>query len=164
MTKSEVIVRSAETKDVLRIAEFNIAMAKETENEMLDPKTVAEGVKEVIEDSGKGFYLVAETKDSNQEIVGQVLVTFEWSDWKNKNLWWLQSVYVAPSYRKNKIFSKLFYKLVDLAQIKGNVGGLRLYVVKHNSTAKDVYKSLGFKKTYYEMFERDLPAKRRNAR
>lgn len=164
MMKSNILIRLAETKDALRIAEFNVRMAEETENEMLNLETVVKGVKEIIKDTQKGFYLVAETTTPKTEIVGQLLVTYEWSDWKNKNLWWLQSVYVATNHRKNKVFSRLFHRLVEMAQIEGNIGGFRLYVEKNNETAKKVYRSLGFRNAPYEMYEMELPTERARAR
>jgi ribosomal protein S18 acetylase RimI-like enzyme len=146
-------VRRAETRDLSRIADFNMRMAGETERKELNAKDVRKGVEAVLKDRGKGFYLVAETGNS-REIVGQLLVTFEWSDWRNKNFWWIQSVYVEPEARNQGIFTQLYRKLGDLADLEGQVCGFRLYVDRSNFAAKRIYESIGFRMTSYEMYEK----------
>ena len=136
-----------------RIADFNIRMAEETELKELNAKDVRKGVEAVLKDPGKGFYLVAETGNS-REIVGQLLVTFEWSDWRNNNFWWIQSVYVEPEARNQGVFTQLCRKLGDLADSEGQVCGFRLYVDKSNVAAKRIYESIGFRMTSYEMYEK----------
>ena len=84
------------------------------------------------------------------------MVTFEWSDWKNKNFWWIQSVYIDKKYRNKKVFSQLYRTVIKIALSKKSVGGIRLYVEKHNNSAKQVYESLGMKKTPYEIYEKIL--------
>ena len=148
-------VRRAETRDLSRIADFNVRMAKETEHKELRPEDVRKGVEAVLNDPGKGFYLVAETRES-REIVGQLLVTFEWSDWRNKNCWWIQSVYVEPDARNQGIFTQLCRKLEHLADSEGEICSFRLYVDKGNDAAKRVYESMGFRITLYEMYEKEL--------
>jgi len=110
----------------------------------------------VIEDTQKGFYLVAEKRGDRPIIVGQLLVTYEWSDWRNQNIWWIQSVYVQKKFRNQKIFSKLYNHVVDIARNKKNICGIRLYVKEQNESAKQVYETLGMTKTSYEIYEKGL--------
>jgi ribosomal protein S18 acetylase RimI-like enzyme len=147
-------VRRAETLDLSRIIDFNIRMAKETEQKELKADDVYKGVKAVLNDSCKGFYLVAET-GKTRKIAGQLMVTFEWSDWRNKNSWWIQSVYVEPEARNQGVFTQLYRRLVELADSEGEVCGFRLYVDRGNETAKRVYESIGFRITSYEMYEKE---------
>lgn len=148
-----IVIRKAEPRDIKSVVNFNIKMAEETEGKELDRDIVLEGVKAVIEDPDRGFYLVAETRMGSTRTVGQLLVTFEWSDWRNKYFWWLQSVYVDEKYRNQKIFFRLYRRTVEMAKDRKDVCGLRLYVEKHNKTAKQVYEDLGMTKTSYEMYE-----------
>jgi ribosomal protein S18 acetylase RimI-like enzyme len=131
-------------------------MAKETEGKTLDRNIVREGVKTVLSNELKGFYLLAEENEGARVICGQLMVTFEWSDWRNKYFWWIQSVYVDKKYRNKKVFSHLYRAVIEMALSDGSVGGLRLYVEKHNDSAKRVYESLGMKKTPYEIYEKSL--------
>jgi ribosomal protein S18 acetylase RimI-like enzyme len=151
---TELIIRNALLKDLTKIVEFNLRMAKETENKNLDASAVHKGVRALINDPHKGFYLVAEKPDEG--IVGQLMVTFEWSDWRNKWFWWIQSVYIQQKYRNQKVFSDLYNYLKELAMNSNNVYGIRLYVEKDNLSAKLAYTSLGLIKTSYEMFESRL--------
>jgi len=145
-----VTIRKAVLRDVETIANYNIQMAMETEDKKLDKKVVLKGVKAVIKDPRKGFYLLAEKKDA---IFGQLMITFEWSDWRNKCFWWIQSVYVDRRYRNQKIFTSLYREIMRLAISTDDVCGLRLYVEEHNESAKKVYKKLDLRRTSYEMFE-----------
>ncbi|MGE5343027.1 MAG: N-acetyltransferase family protein [Candidatus Omnitrophota bacterium] len=148
--KEKFKIRKAELRDVETIANFNIRMAKETENKDLDPETVLRGAKAIIKDPHKGFYLVAVHHD---EIIGQLMVTNEWSDWRNLYFLWIQSVYVREDYRKQGIFRSLYHFLEDIARYRKDVAGLRLYVEKHNETAIQTYESLGMYNSGYEMYE-----------
>lgn len=143
-------IRKAEMRDTGTIANFNRSMAKETESKELDADTVLRGTKAIIKDPHKGFYLVAE---HNGEIIGQLLVTKEWSDWRNKFFLWIQSVYIVPEHRKKGVYRGLYDHLVDIAQYKKNVTGIRLYVEKQNTAAKAVYESLGMYDPGYDMYE-----------
>ena len=156
MTEDCVVIREARYDDVQSIAKFNMEMALETENKKLEETIVDKGVRAVIEDSQKGFYLVAEKRGDRPSIVGQLLVTYEWSDWRNQNIWWIQSVYVQKNFRNQKIFSKLYNHVVDIARNEKNICGIRLYVEEQNESAKQVYKTLGMKKTSYEIYEKEL--------
>ena len=131
-------------------------MAKETEEKSLDRKIVLKGVQTVLSNESKGFYLLAEDNEGPRIVVGQLMVTYEWSDWRNKNFWWIQSVYVDKKYRNKKVFSKLFTAAAKMALSTGSVDALRLYVEKNNNSAKQVYESLGMTKTSYEIYEKSL--------
>jgi len=143
-------IRKGELQDAKAIARFNIMMAKETENKELDFDTVFRGVKALIKDPHKGFYLVAESKG---EIVGQLMVTPEWNDLRNMNFLWIQSGYVREDLRKQGIFFALYHHLMDLAHYKKKVAGLRTYVEVNNETAKEVYEALGMHKPGYDLYE-----------
>ncbi len=148
--KDEIIVRKAGAKDMDAIIRYNIMMAKETEDMDLDYETVVRGVKAVMEDPHRGFYLVAE---KGEEIVGQLMVTDEWSDWRNKYFLWLQSVYVRKDHRNQKVFSRLYHYLMDITKSRHDVAGFRLYVEKNNHLAKKVYEALGMSKSIYDIYE-----------
>ena len=143
-------VRVAQPDDVETIAEFTRSIAWETENVRLDPEVVLKGVQEGLRDPALGFYVVAETSDS---IVGCLMVTYEWSDWRNGVQWWLQSVYVRSDFRGKGVFRQLWDFTFDLATKKPGVCGIRLYVEKDNESAQSVYKSVGMKDTDYRVYE-----------
>ncbi len=138
-------------QDAAIIADFNIRLARETEDMQLDAAVVQAGVEALVRDPAKGTYFVAEV---GGEVVGQVLITYEWSDWRNGNFWWLQSVYVDEASRGKGIFKTLYTYVVTEAKIAGNVCGIRLYVDGHNATAQKAYEWLGLKKSNYEIYER----------
>src|SRR5215469_9421853 len=135
-------VRPATKSDQPTLIEFNQAMAWETEHKVLEFDAISRGVAAVFDDPAKGFYLVAERGTS---VVGQLMITTEWSDWRNGWFWWIQSVYVHPEARRQGIFRLLFDEAKRLGKAKGNVVGLRLYVEKHNTTAQSTYLGLGMK-------------------
>ena len=143
-------IRIATKDDAASMVEFNQAMAIETEGKQLHPDVLSKGVAAVFDDPQKGFYVVA---DTDGQIVGGLLVTFEWSDWRNGWFWYVQSVYVLPEARGKRIYSQLYQFVKAHAAEKGNVCGFRLYVEKENEHAQAVYKTLGMEETYYLMFE-----------
>jgi ribosomal protein S18 acetylase RimI-like enzyme len=145
-----MIIRQATITDTAAIVDFNIKMAKETEDMDLIPDVINAGVRNMIENPPMGFYLVAEEDDVIQ---ASLMVTTEWSDWRNGLFWWIQSVYVQPQYRRMGLYSKLYEKVKNLAQDEKNVCGFRLYVEHENVTAQKTYRSLGMEKTDYQMFE-----------
>ena len=149
---SDVLIRSATASDDAIIAQFNARMALETEHLTLDDATVSEGVRAVLADGNKGKYFVAEICG---RVIGQLLLTHEWSDWRNGDIWWIQSVYVDPEFRGRGIFGKM-YRHVERAAREQGVRGLRLYVEKHNEAAKKVYERLGMTLTYYDVMEQML--------
>jgi ribosomal protein S18 acetylase RimI-like enzyme len=143
-------IRRANPNDVESLVAFNQAMALETENKVLDSKTLTSGVKGILENQARGFYLVAEDQG---EIAGSLMVTFEWSDWRNANFWWVQSVYILPQYRRQGVYSQLYNEIRRLADDSDNVCGYRLYVEKDNLAAQKTYESLGMSESHYLMFE-----------
>ena len=132
------------------IAEFNSRMAEETEGRPLDPDLIGPGVAALLADRGKGRYWVAE---SDGDVVGQIMVTYEWSDWRNGMLWWIQSVYVREDFRRTGVFSQLYRYVETRARSEGKVAGLRLYVEKNNERAQNVYRSLGMAPTDYRIMQ-----------
>lgn len=149
-------IRKARLADCAIIAEFNTRLAWETEKLKLDAQTIRRGVWAALKVSTKGTYFVAE---SEGVVIGQLLITHEWSDWRNGNFWWIQSVYVAAEHRQAGVFRGLFAHVQQLAQSRRDVCGLRLYVEKNNDRAQRTYAKLGMTKTHYEVFETDLRPK-----
>lgn len=143
-------IRFGRSGDAGALVDFNAAMALETEGKQLDLNTLRKGVKAVLDDEQKGFYVVA---DDGGAIVGGLLVTFEWSDWRSKWFWWIQSVYIVPEYRRKHIYSALYEFVKHEAARKGDVCGFRLYVEAENLNAQKVYERLGMEKSYYLMYE-----------
>jgi ribosomal protein S18 acetylase RimI-like enzyme len=146
-------IRLATKSDSVNLIAFNQAMAMETENKRLDSDILSAGVLSIFEDDRKGFYVVAE---SDERIVGGLMVTYEWSDWRSGWFWWIQSVYIEPEYRGRGIYSELYSFVKNRAREVGGVCGFRLYVEKDNRHAQDVYRKLGMEETYYQMFEEKL--------
>jgi len=149
----QICIRRARLNDARVIAQFNAALALETEHRELDLNRVLRGVRALLRDRAKGIYFVAEI---NRTLAGQVLITYEWSDWRNGNFWWIQSVYVRPEFRGLGVFKTLFAHIQRLAHTRKDVCGLRLYVERENTNAKRAYKKLGLKKTSYELLETDF--------
>jgi GNAT superfamily N-acetyltransferase len=142
-------IRNAILKDSKSIAENNLLLAKESEDINIEYKTVLEGVKNIITDKQKGIYLIAE---ENNKIIGQIMITYEWSDWQNKNIWWLQSIYIPKSWRKKGVFKKLLKTIKERA-IKNKVDTLRLYVYSNNINAKKVYNQVKMIKKSYDFYQ-----------
>jgi GNAT superfamily N-acetyltransferase len=138
-------IRTATREDAEAITEQNISLAKESENILLKPTIVLAGVKALLSDKNKGFYLVAE---DNGTIVGQLMITVEWSDWRNKPIWWIQSVYVQKEWRKKGVFTKLLDHIQKKACLQG-VAFLRLYAHKNNRSALLVYEKIGWDQEPY---------------
>lgn len=135
------------------ITRFNLCLAQETEELRLDPATVRAGVEAILSDTAKGLYYVAEL---GARVVGQVMITYEWSDWRNGNIWWLQSVYVEREFREQGVFRALFHFLEQAARKRPEVCGLRLYMHAANGRARASYEKLGMKQTEYQVFELSL--------
>ena len=154
----DIQIRRATLADAGRIADHNQAMARETENIQLDPERLRLGVDAVLRDTAKGFYTVAEAE---AQVVGQMMVTFEWSDWRNGTFWWVQSVYVEPAYRRRGVYRRLYEHVLNAAKDRRDVCGVRLYVDKDNRTAQQVYQRLGMNSAQYAMYELDFVLKRR---
>lgn len=145
-----VNIRRATREDVDVVADYNARIAAETEQTKLDRKRLREGVTAILSDDARGLYFLAEV---DGRVVGQISVTYEWSDWRNANFWWLQSIYVEAAHRGQGIFSLLFNHVVTESKVDSRVCGLRLYVDRENGPAHAVYARLGFKPARYDMME-----------
>lgn len=145
-------IRPAAAGDADLIADFNTAMARETEDKELDAALVRQGVLAVLSRPELGRYLIAE-QDGN--VVGQLMLTYEWSDWRNGAFWWIQSVYVRPDQRRNGVFRALYQHVEQLARATPGVCGLRLYVEAHNERAIATYRGLGMQPSGHTVFEAD---------
>lgn len=145
-----IAIRTAVVSDVPFLVECNAAMALETERKTLDRDVLTRGVAAVFDHPGRGFYLLAERDGT---AVGCLLITREWSDWRNGNWWWFQSVYVVPCARRNGVFRALYAEIERLARAGGAVG-LRLYVERHNARAQHTYAALGMEEEPYTIFHR----------
>ena len=143
-------IRLAQPADAGVLAEFNIAMARETEGKRLLPDVVCAGVRRMLAEPALGFYLVAEVGGG---VAGSLMVTTEWSDWRNGRFWWIQSVYVRPHWRRHGVFRALYRHLGETAERTPDVCGFRLYVEHENTAAQETYRSLGMDATDYLMFE-----------
>ena len=147
-----MIVRRATAADADVIADFNARMALETEQLRLDPPTLAAGVRAALADDHKALYFVAEI---NGMVAGQLMITREWSDWRNADIWWIQSVYVHPDHRGRGIFRSLFQH-VEREAIAAGVCVIRLYVHSTNTSARACYESLGMHSGHYQVMEKPL--------
>ncbi len=142
-------VREARPEDARFLADGNVRMALETEGLRLDPETVLAGVRAVLDDPGRGTYYVAE---ADGQPAGQLLVTHEWSDWRNADIWWVQSVYVIPEMRRAGVFRRLHSEVRRRAMESG-AAGIRLYVERRNEAAQATYSRLGMALTGYVVME-----------
>lgn len=145
-------IRAAALTDLPELAAWNAAMAWETERKRLDPATLERGIRGVFEQPQRGFYLVAER---DGVAVGSLLVTYEWSDWRCGDFWWIQSVYVVPAARRSGVFRALHAAVAERARDAGAVG-LRLYVETENARAQATYEGLGMQRCHYFMYEASL--------
>ncbi|MEL6130005.1 MAG: GNAT family N-acetyltransferase [Cyanobacteria bacterium J06636_28] len=145
-----ITIRLAKPNDAETIAAFNRAMAQETENKDLIPEVILAGVRSLFEHPSRGFYIVAET-DGN--VVACLMITTEWSDWRNGVFWWVQSVYVQTAYRRRGIYRSMYSFVKELAEKEPGVCGFRLYVEQDNSRAQNTYRALGMTQSPYCLFE-----------
>ena len=145
-------IRKALNKDIDVIARYNYNLAYETENKILDMNILTRGVEAIIKDENKGIYHVCEI---NGEVVGQIMYTFEWSDWRNGTFLWIQSVYVNKEFRGMGVFKALYKFIRDIEDNDNNICGIRLYVEKENTIAKKTYKNIGMKECNYYIYEYD---------
>jgi len=146
-------IRFATVADAAIIARFNALLAAETEQITLDQDRLRQGVEALLRDSSKGFYVLAERDNA---VVGQTMITYEWSDWRNGVFWWIQSVYVEKDARGIGVFKALFEHIHTLAKAKPDVCGLRLYVDETNTRAKQTYERLAMHSSHYELYEVDF--------
>ena len=144
-------IRPAHRDDATKILDYQLNLAQETENISLDKLVVSKGIKAVFDDPGKGAYHVAII---NEQVIGCFLITFEWSEWRNGTIWWLQSVYVDLRHRRQGVFRKMYDHIVQTIQEDTSILGLRLYVDKSNLRAQRVYGTLGMNGDHYTVYER----------
>lgn len=146
-------IREANSEDADLLADFNIQMALETEQKMLDPGLIHNGIRRLFEEPDLGFYTVVEV---DGEIVGALMITTEWSDWRNGLFWWIQSVYVLPEFRRQGMFASLYKHIRDRARQDPAICGLRLYVEKENTRAQQTYLKVGMQETDYRLYEEEF--------
>ena len=150
MAEGELSIRPGEPGDAAAIADFQLRMARETEELGLDPITLSRGVAAVFADPAKGRYWIAER---GREVIGCLLTTFEWSDWRNGVILWIQSVYVVPEERGRGIYRALYERVKRQVDESPDLKGIRLYVEKRNAAAQRVYERLGMTREHYDLFE-----------
>ena len=146
----DTVVRHADAGDADVIVAFNRAMALETEGKVLAEEISSRGVAGLFANPSLGFYVVAE---AGGEVIGALMITTEWSDWRNGSFWWVQSVYVRPDSRRQGVYRSLYRFVGDMANGDPDVCGFRLYVERGNSTAQQAYRALGMEETSYVIFE-----------
>ncbi len=144
-----ITVRKATETDSEAIISFQMAMAMETENLSLDRNTLTQGVIAVFSDETHGRYYVAE---DNGIVVASLMITYEWSDWRNGVIWWFQSVYVIPDYRRKGVF-RLMYDYIREIGLNEGICGLRLYVESENHRAQKTYEAMGMNGSHYKTYE-----------
>lgn len=152
-----ITVRMATVEDVEFLVDGNARMAMETEGLALDRERLRAGVSAVFADAGRGFYLVGEV---DGERAGQMMITYEWSDWRNGVFWWIQSVYTVPERRGLGVFGAIYRRVEEMARERGDVCGVRLYVEAHNERAQATYRKCGMAETVYRMYEVDYVVER----
>jgi len=150
-------IRRATLRDAPALVAFNSAMALETERKVLLPSVIRAGVRGLLRRPDSGFYLVAER---GGEVIAALMVTKEWSDWRNGDFWWIQSVYVRPQFRRRGVYRRLYRHLQALAAKKRAVCGFRLYVERRNHRAQATYRASGMERTHYLVFEQLKPGVR----
>lgn len=149
-------IRLATPADAAVLVEFNAAMALETEGKNLLPEVIGAGVRGLLDNPVAGFYVLAET----ERVVAALMITKEWSDWRNGSFWWIQSVYVRPEARRQGVYRRLYRHVQEMAAKDPQVCGFRLYVERENSAAQAAYAALGMKETRYFVFEELKPGVR----
>ena len=150
-------VRLALLEDAATIASFSAAMALETEGRCLDLDRLHDGTIALLESPDRGFFMVAELEQAGERrLLGQLMITYEWSDWRNGVFWWIQSVYVDPAWRRQSVFRRMHETVMASAKTNPNVCGVRLYVEVSNGTAQVVYRKVGLTPSSYAIFETDF--------
>jgi len=143
-------IRPATHDDAAVIVDFQLKMALETESLTLVPDVVEKGVGAVFADPAKGRYFVAEEENA---VIASLMITFEWSDWRNGLVWWIQSVYVQPEFRMKGVYTKMYHYIKKQVEASSDIRGLRLYVDKRNIPAQKVYTRLGMNGSHYDTYE-----------
>ncbi len=153
MTNGAINIREAMPKDTDHIVRFQQDMALETEGKVLNEPLLRQGVANVFESDDKGFYLVAEADGG---VVGSLLITFEWSDWRNATFWWIQSVFVDADWRRRGVYRAMYDWVHEIAGSRDDICGIRLYVERTNHIAQQTYNSLGMAHSHYDLYEIDF--------
>ncbi|MEO7478062.1 MAG: GNAT family N-acetyltransferase [Lysobacteraceae bacterium] len=152
--RAPIVIREARAGDAAQLAAWAIAMALETEEKKLDSETIKRGVRGVLDDAARGRYFIADrVHDGVAMAIGTLMVTLEWSDWRCGDWWWIQSVYVAPEYRRRGVYGALHNHVRTLAEADPLVCGLRLYVERDNLDAQRTYKAMGMHDAGYRVYE-----------
>ena len=147
---SEINIREANKGDLAILVHNNQALAEETEDLLLDKDVLREGIEHALKRKECHYFVAV----IGEKVVGQTMITYEWSDWRNGIIWWIQSVYVLPAHRKQGIFRILFKHIENLAKVNTQVKALRLYVMHNNYVGQDTYQSLGMNDSGYIVFEK----------
>lgn len=154
---AHIVVRQAGYADVDALVEFSAALARETEGRCLDRDRLRNGTLAVFNAPERGFFLVAEVLDRDRfRLAGQLMVTFEWSDWRNGVFWWVQSVYVDQAWRRQGVYRAMHAAMVAKATTDPHVCGIRLYVERNNHEAQAVYRRVGLASSAYVVYEQDF--------
>lgn len=155
MVSDDVLIRRARLEDVETLIRFSAAMARETEQRTLDPGRLRQGTLAVFDQAERGMFYVAEHRPTLM-VVGQCLITYEWSDWRNAQFWWIQSVYVDPQWRRRGVYRRLHDTIRQQAEATPDVCGIRLYVEQGNSVAQRTYEAVNLHRAKYEIWEVDF--------
>tara|TARA_B100001013_G_C24546173_1_gene416724 strand:+ start:203 stop:670 length:468 start_codon:yes stop_codon:yes gene_type:complete len=153
MNDINITVREATRKDTESIVRFQEGMALETEGKALDEALLRNGITAIFDSSQTGFYLVAEV---DSVVVGSLLITYEWSDWRNATFWWIQSVFVDANWRRKGVYRTMHDYVVNVAKSRKDICGIRLYVERTNTIAQQTYKDLGMTHSHYDLYETDI--------
>lgn len=157
MTRVPFNIRPATVDDVQTIVAFNAAMALETEQRRLDLDRLRDGTLALLAHHQQGFYVVAEMSvEATRTAVGQLMITYEWSDWRNGAFWWIQSVYVTPEWRRRGVYRAMHEHIAARAKASPHVCGIRLYVERQNRPAQTVYQRVGLRSSGYTIYEQDF--------
>ena len=161
MISTELLtIRPAVREDLDTLTEFSANMAWETEQRTLDRTRLRQGIQAVIQQPERGQYFVADLRQNHQvdtvTTVGQLLITYEWSDWRNAQFWWIQSVFVHSAWRRKGVYRRMHRVILDLARARADVCGIRLYVEGNNRVAKQAYERVGLLPSTYEVYESDF--------
>lgn len=154
-------IRLAKPEDAARIASFSAAMALETEDRRLDLDRLHDGTFALLNSPDRGFFMVAELEQAgDRRLLGQLMITYEWSDWRNGAFWWIQSVYVDPAWRRKGIYRRMHDTIVAIGKADNKMCGIRLYVARDNRVAQTVYRRVGLAPSMYDVYEDDFVLRR----
>ena len=153
MNDIKITIREATREDTESIVRFQEGMALETEGKVLDEALLRDGITAIFDSTQKGFYIVAEV---GSVVVGSLLITYEWSDWRNATFWWIQSVFVDANWRRKGVYRSMYEYVVNVAKSRKDICGIRLYVERTNTIAQETYKDLGMTHSHYDLYETDI--------